>query len=277
MNINALCEKVYVYDLQAKAAVRPTPRDTPWPVLLLLGAFSVKHIFLRAKIPALQIYSVGLWNLHHTLRERLNHHKKFEKQWWYQKIKSKFPIKRKEDLAVGDAKADMVARNLHDQMWKHIKQYTSRMNNKFTKPFSNTILAFDWAKKWLQNGTWDAVQTDKDGGYCLVPKDVVAQMLLESLTDKYETTYVTDKKVIVSQIFNACKAVAEAYEDEQLLEWLSRKIHSSDPRRVVQMILFTIKTHKAAGKIKFRTIHSSVGHPATVPSLLIKKSFVNTW
>ena len=84
------------------------------------------------------------------------------------------------------------------------------------------------------------------------------------------------KKVIVSQIYQASKEVAEAYEDEQLLEWLGRKIHSSDPRRVVQMILFTIKTHKAPGNIKFRTIHSSVGHPATAPSLLIKKSFVNT-
>ena len=51
MNIHALCEKVYVYDSEAKAAVRPTPKDTPWPVLLLLGAFSVKHIFFASKNP----------------------------------------------------------------------------------------------------------------------------------------------------------------------------------------------------------------------------------
>ena len=130
-----------------------------------------------------------------------------------------------------------------------------------------------WAIRWIRNGTFYAVQTDKDGGWCLVPKYCIKALINKKLqTRKYESAPSYSLFDIKANLIQQAERLGRALDDDGLTKWMIDMIESSDIRKIVQQFLFNIKTHKPAGSVSLRLIHSAAGHPGRGISNLIKKS-----
>ena len=49
MNANQLYESLYVFNVENKEIIKPTPIEVPWPIAWLFGAHSRKHIAFEPK------------------------------------------------------------------------------------------------------------------------------------------------------------------------------------------------------------------------------------
>ena len=92
---------------------------------------------------------------------------------------------------------------------------------------------------------------------------------------EYETNYLELKQ----RFEYAASELGRAFDDEKLATLLNNTIQASSITKSVQSLLFTIKTHKPAGEIALRLIHSSAGHPARaissfISQILLKKHFL---
>ena len=69
-----LYSKVYMYSHTDRSAHHTTPSETPWPIVLSLGGFSRKHIFLNKSLPPLTELSRRLARPHDLILEHVARH-----------------------------------------------------------------------------------------------------------------------------------------------------------------------------------------------------------
>ena len=127
-----------------------------------------------------------------------------------------------------------------------------------------------FAIEWLKKSQWAPIQTDKDGGWCLTPRNMIVGLYREKLDPaKYESVAWAKVQEAIDAFDKVGNAVAKAYEDQALANWIRVAIAEAKPSAVIQKMMANIKTHKE--KPSLRLIHSATGHPATCLQILIRK------
>jgi len=120
------------------------------------------------------------------------------------------------------------------------------------------------ALRWLRSNAYQAVLTDKDGGFCLVKTESMACLLNEKLqapthTPIYATNF--DTMVVVNVTKRILTKIEKEGDLENFMAHYMRDIRCQDHRRFFSKILMTIKTHKEPGDVALRVLHSGTGHP----------------
>ena len=138
------------------------------------------------------------------------------------------------------------------------------------KFWSNTCGGVPPAKAWLRSSYFETVPTDKDGGFALVHRRDLQELVQEKLSeDFYEESFVPNVFSFMEDYRNIIMKVSAAFRDDELKAFLFKAMGKCDPNRIVSRLLFTLKTHKAPGYVSTRLIHSGTLHPFTgVASIL---------
>ena len=109
------------------------------------------------------------------------------------------------------------------QMMKYMRQKlysTMRVNfgklTVKTRCFGNRIPAFEWAKDWMKENQKIPLQTDKDGGFCLVDKQAAKTLIREKLKPEiYEVAEGIDCFHASKMLEKSGDKVAEAFDDKK--------------------------------------------------------------
>ena len=260
---------LYVYCPDDNSVRRPARGEVPCPIMLELSSYSAKHVFIDGKRPKIRGWSQHTWNLQKRLILAFEKDVMDPQPWWRGRItKNKcFCPKYKR---TPDAMHQALANDAQKKVYQRLNRTFAY--GRFRKPYNNSTKAIHWAIKELRVGDVCAVQTDKDGGFCLINKKDLPPLLYRSLDPKkYEVCEYINTITAKNTLMKYSKKVAEAFEDPAMGHWLTSCIGSSKDNKFYQTLLFNIKTHKPAGCIKMRAIHSGVGHPATAPSIMIHR------
>lgn len=116
----------------------------------------------------------------------------------------------------------------------------------------------------LRRSSFAAVQTDKDGGFCLIHKACLHQEIFDIMKGpEYEqakkTTFTTED--IVRGFVEIAVNIGARHSDNQLKAALLSDIGRYPYERAFSRLQVTIKSHKADGEVGMRAIHSSSGSP----------------
>ena len=151
---------VYVMDPTMARAERPLNGDLLWPVCFLLSKFNRKHVFEASRKPQLSKITHALSQWEHKLRWKLTLAGDNSNPWW--------KLKAKREARPCPNPVDHSMEHFI-QMVKHgITEAAQHIRKKQTP--LRTPVCIDFALERLKQGLWGAVFTDKDGGYCLIPK-----------------------------------------------------------------------------------------------------------
>ena len=115
----------------------------------------------------------------------------------------------------------------------------------------------------LAKSNWSAIPTDKDGGFALIPKEVLEQDMIELMeSSSYREVEVPLSSLsdeVCAEYIALAKSIGKIQSDMQLSRSLLADL--SDPLAMYQLLKVNLKTHKPAGKVKYRAIHSTKGSP----------------
>ena len=131
-----------------------------------------------------------------------------------------------------------------------------------------------FAAKWLLANEYTPLQTDKDGGFCLIRNNLVLEMFHSKLiAPMYIPTFSWNIRPheMLSSMSRKLKVLESALKIEGLAKHLNQGMYSCSDTKFVSRILATVKTHKDAGEVSLRLLHSGVGHPFGGVSKLLAK------
>ena len=129
--------------------------------------------------------------------------------------------------------------------------------------WSNTAPAANHARQWLYDNNWHVLQTDKDGGFCLIQIADYKHLLEEKLTAKCYREVDPDVpcRDIVDTFSRMIHKWGKATNNKDEAKHITWRARSVKPSKLKSQILSTIKTHKPPGEVAVRVLHSSVGNP----------------
>ena len=248
-------EQVYVLPDIMEAAIHPPLGMLPWPVLLWLGTRSKKHVVLDAKQPHPHKYNSSFLRAEQSLlwRDALGN---ITNPWW-QFHWGHSTSNKCNAVVLPEVRA--FANEVRDTLAKTFR--TSRARPSFVK----TRAKYEsFAAEWLATRGWTVLQTDKDGGFCLVRSSALATMLKRKLQMPFYReipTWQIHVDMIVGQMCSILGQLEKHFNLEGFKKHYVRTIGKSNKANFVCKILATMKTHKAAGAVDLRVIHSGAGHP----------------
>ena len=92
---------------------------------------------------------------------------------------------------------------------------TSETGSRFHR-YSNMDSPFRWGLKYLEKSSMIAVPTDKDGGYCLVERQDLCEMITAKLDPrKYSEIEYVNLYSIQNQLLRHSKEIGDAFSDEK--------------------------------------------------------------
>ena len=117
--------------------------------------------------------------------------------------------------------------------------------------------------KLLFAGEWATLQTDKDGGYDLLPRSVLRKAFSDILAGGSYLRYPWHgSPEVVMEYVCISKVIAELYDnDDGLFNALLSYLRSFGVGGLVSRPGKTLLSQKAAGKVTLRASHCSVHHP----------------
>ena len=171
LKLHEVCQRVYWYDHETGIADHPEPRKFPWHVLSLLGSIAPKHIFSDGKMPKMSEYGIIILNLRRLITRAFNK-TSASIPWWYKKLRRKETLKPKP-LDEHNMIADICTHQIQSKVYEVVRrELTSFIGSR--RIFKSNMDEFiKYGLRWLQENHWKAVQTDKDGGWCLATMDTI--------------------------------------------------------------------------------------------------------
>ena len=270
LNLEAACNKVYVYDTDLQDAYHPSIGEYPFQVMITLGCYSTKHIFIDKKGPTLGSYNEKVRDLCILIKKKTGSESERSIPWWYRKFGNRTFL-REPNAEDTDLRAITTTNMIHEKLFNLLRRRTQEYKGSRRPHEHNLNSIHKFAFKWIRQSGFYAVQTDKDGGFCLLPRELVQQMMMDRLDpQKYAIQSNINEDSIMKQLLERSHALGEAFEDDELTKYLERVLKESDSSKIRQTLLFNIKTHKGRGNIKFRLIHAATGHPGRAISNVIK-------
>lgn len=259
MDVNALLEHIYVYDHQHRSVYHPGTSQVPWPVALLLGGCSRKHIFVPSSKPKIEWYGQFINNFINKLCWKLKLGST-EKPWF-----SRFADKGKPTKACSDPQQPPeVKAFVQDLRAKLHSALIAELGKAGFGRHSNMCKAHHLAFTWLRANGWRVEPSDKDGGHVLMKledlKDLKAERFIPPTYFRVQRSEIKPGS-IMSVMRRHFRQVERATEENGIAKFFEAQARRADWRTFASRILVTVKTHKPAGNVGLRIIHSGHGHP----------------
>ena len=230
----------------------PHPNTVEWPVEFVLSAMSPKHVFSSAKKANIRdVYeSVASW------RNKLLWRAYFGSapSNWSSLVARRHKTSRcTEDPCSIAPILDLVGNQVTDAVLRSRVLF----RNAPTPPI--VLLA----RLLLRAGPWSAWLTDKDGGFCLVPRSDVKSIQMNSLNDltTYRVCSLYDSIItsIANSFMSTCRLVANSVCDDdggkgELSSVLTNDFRSGSASFLARLT-HNVKTHKPC--VSFRGIHAA--------------------
>ena len=165
-----MCNNLYIFDDPEAEAYHPSIGQVPWPVTLMLGTHSRKHISLQRRVPQPNKYFASFINAEQQLRRR-DTTGIYTQLWW----KFSWGQSRFHSNFRGSVARDMhhFALQVREGL-SHALKSSLALGSK--RNYATQPNYFFFGSSWLTLNGWVAVETDKDGGYCLVQRSLLERM-----------------------------------------------------------------------------------------------------
>ena len=251
--------ELYIFLRDDRSVVRPVPGVISWPVEFLLTKFNRKHVFADRTMCSLELVSLEVRNFINRISWRAALRSSPESRWRHLRTKpSSTPC-----CPIDSELLSNRLRNLAEDLFQEIRR--SRLADKFHMPVYPKVIQF--AMRLLRKGPWAVVPADKDGCFVLVDKEELHSIHLEVMR-RPEYVYKSRSPKMVedmaeeygSIVFEVCKTLADDELRSALLSGF-RATNEKGWARMCSRLQINIKSHKPAGKVGYRPIHSSVATP----------------
>ena len=231
-----------------------SPAALPWNVILLLGKYHRKHIFAMNRSPNLSIF----------MRHVGEFITRLEWQWVFRNSQTSSCLKfRKKPCCKVEPSRLPPDLRVWTCLFKHTVEnqvrYSLRKFGTTSREFGNAIPIEVDALKWISTANFLPLPTDKDGGYCNVPKDFIKQAHKDILSKNWYCPILLRREFLYQQ---ACikyrkiaKFFAEELKDENIRSQLCRSLTGCSSADMPRKLSLTVKTYKPPGSISCRNLH----------------------
>ena len=242
------------------------PLSLPWPVEYLLAHHSPKHIFGGSRLPSLGTIGKSLVNWENKLRWRLALSEKPQNKWSF--LQSKNSDTGPCDISVSNAMNEFFF-EAKNAVYKEVLRIRRKAAN-FRWKFNNFYGVIRLALQYLKIGRYMCLQTDKDGGFCLISKDALQHETARILANKRQYSEIEvgsdfGRALVVDfvDVARECASLGP-FSDTDRLQFLSsilQPARSSRSSNIISTLKYTVKSHKPPGEVEWRPLHSSVRTP----------------
>ena len=242
------------------------PLSLPWPVEYLLAHHSPKHVFGGSRLPSLGTIGKSLANWENKLRWRLALSGEPQSKWSF--LQSKNSDTRPCDFSFSNA-MDECFFEAKTAVYKEILRIR-RKAEPFRWKFTNFYGVIRLALQYLKVGPYMCLQTDKDGGFCLISKDALQHETARILANKRQYSAIEAGsdfgRALVLEFVEAAReyAFAGPFSDTERTQFLGailQPARSSSSSNIISTLKYTVKSHKPPGEVEWRPLHSSVRTP----------------
>ena len=254
---DALCSHIYVYNGMEHSATHPTSGTLPWPVELLLGGYSKRHIFATTPPVSIGILGAQLQQFSHKLvwRSVLRN----SEPSWLRQFSSKAPIAACSRTLEPEVRSFIY--NFKNDIHTFIFKSCSTCN---PSHHSTWFRALSCAREWITSEHLCVVPSDKDGGWVLMQRDHFIEVIRNALVVprymRLGPSYIKPEN-ITSFFRRHFRAVSRCYGDDSMFSFFNRQMHNVNPKKLIAKVQITMKTHKPPGLVLPRLIHASPNHP----------------
>ena len=276
-----LLENIYVLESKDAEAVNPSPQTLPWFVVLLLGSCSRKHIF-QSRLPPLKVFSRSIQDACNRLKWQF--HFRDCPSDKSDRLKIRRRVKEYHKSSSLPIELTWCCKNLSDRLLEQYKSAKRIFESR--RILGEGVPSFVYAAlKWLQRNRMKSALSDKDGVFVLVTNDVYESLKSDQLNKVWYERIAPDymSKHSLVQAASSIISNLSKFVSPVIINDMRSSVFDTSSRHTCRWGC-TIKTHKPAGEVCARPLHSSVGHllgglsawiDLVLSSILLKKSFVS--
>lgn len=256
---DSLAENIYLVGGTPIEAVVIDAADVPWPVLLLLGGHSKKHIFHGGGPiqtgPIMRDVKAFL-----TKMQWASHFRDVSREEEYER-----PLFRRDPVPYeGDVSPFLTSfgMELNARVYVGVQRINAELKGNLWK-YSNQPVFVNWARNWLKQRNLAVAPSDKDGVMCLLGKNTLSDLIeAQQRPEWYEplSHLIVDREI--RWMRERGERLCTRMRDFGWKVWArecSRQLHNPHGRPASRFS-HTVKTHKGPGKISCRLLHASVQH-----------------
>lgn len=251
LNLQEWSKSLYVFDDERRTATRVSDLQSssavPWPVLWLLTSHSRRHVFVPRALPKKDKLMKGVQDFCNRLRWRW--HFKFEAD----------PDRPEATFRVSRKQVPTCLTVVPHQLEEWCGRLRSAVSTAATASleaarfscapyhYSNSPPLLKFSRRLLDDAGFRAALSDKDGGFCLEPRDFASSGIISALSsDKYEevSPYVL-RDQIIETFSRIARRIGKATGDKALPGVLLTDVGSRGVCGLASPLSHTVKTHKA--------------------------------
>ena len=230
------------------------PGALPWNVILLLGKYHRKHIFLSNRIPSIELAMKDVGKFTTRLGWK----------WFFRNDDSKLHFKvRRRPCA--PPKPELLPSSL--RVWTQSFKYAvhemlgkaQKFSRVTTRDYSNTVGIEVDALRWIQTSDVVPIPTDKDGGYCVVLKEFVRSAHTDILSkpwyEEIDFNIASWYNIFCAEYRKLAGFVADKTGLASLRSQICRTLVDCTAKNLPRKLALTVKTHKPPGLVSCRNLH----------------------
>ena len=205
-------------------------------------------------------------NWENKLRWRLALSEKPQNKWSF--LQSKNSDTGPCDISVSNAMNDFFF-EAKNAVYKEVLRIHRKAAH-FRWKFNNFYGVIRLALQYLKIGRYMCLQTDKDGGFCLISKDALQHETARIFANKRRYSEIEvgsdfGRALVVEfvDVARECTSLGP-FSDTDRLQFLSSILQpakSSRSSTIISTLKYTVKSHKPPGEVEWRPLHSSVHTP----------------
>ena len=248
--------QLYIYDPLSCTARKPEFMEIDWITEFLLTKYHKKHVFLPGRKPLLPDISIGLRQWRDRLRLRSH----------FGDSSCNIGLASRGHTAVCHDPCDPLLEDYFNDVTNNIFQHCAMELDKWShrhRSGSNTPGIVRLGFTLLKRSPFMVLPSDKDGGFVLLLRTLAPTMFKDMLnSNSYRPDSISECEVnnIMRKYFKLCRAIEDTTDIPGLKSALTSDARKFGARGLTSMLNVTIKTHKPAGAVVPRAIHSSVKH-----------------
>ena len=243
---------VYTLNWVHASAARPRVGWLRWPAEFILANFHRKHVLHTSRLPRLSLVADGLRNFVHRVCWRIALADAEGSPW--HRLRSK---KLAATPFRGELPSDIMT--LLEELSQTVLEKCRKARVQHLRRRVRIPGIYKFALTFF-SGSWGALPTDKDGGYCLLPKVKIREGMLDLLEGPAYHPVLRSSTLcedVIDDYIAVSSQIAGDLKDRGLKFALLSDIDTEAQQRVFQQLQVNVKTHKPVGKVTFRAIHSS--------------------
>jgi hypothetical protein len=237
------------------SSYNPTAEQCPWPVALLLGAHSKKHVFESTRPLPLPRVGQALSMMDRRLKWA----------WVFRsngQVQYTTPLVKKQEVAKCTELVDPAIIAFSNEIKRTVVEHIKGANLvSFKQP-----RYIRWARRWLVENHLTCRLSDKDGVFVMMEADIFRVLQARELTKScYRPVGPATVEVAHSLAVSRSYRLATRLDQLGHTTW-ARQVRNyvcskaKDVKSILCRWSCTVKTHKGDGQVVMRSIHSSTNH-----------------